>query len=92
MNVSLPPDMKRWVDQQVKAGGYGTASEYLRDLLRRARERQLRRQIDARLVEAVQSGADTIMDDADWAEIRQAARAQAARTKTISKAKSSRPR
>jgi antitoxin ParD1/3/4 len=81
MNLSLPDDMKRWVDQQVKAGGYGTASEYLRDLLRRARERQLRRRLDDALVQSVESGADIVMDDADWASIRKAARAAASRPK-----------
>ena len=42
MNVSLPEDLKHWVDEQVREGGYGTASEYLRDMLRRAREREAR--------------------------------------------------
>ena len=78
MNVSLPPDLKQWVDEQVKAGGYGTASEYLRDVLRRARERQARRQLDATLVQAVDAGATTVMDEGDWASIRQAAKASAA--------------
>ena len=79
MNVSLPKDLKHWVDEQVEAGGYGTASEYVRDLLRRSRERQVRRQIDSSLLEAVQSGANTVMDDADWAAIRRDARAGASK-------------
>ena len=78
MNVSLPLELKRWVDEQVKTGGFGTASEYLRDMLRRARHRQVRRRIDAMLVEAVDEGATTVMDRADWASIRKSARAQAA--------------
>ena len=77
MNVSLPPELKEWVDRQVKEGGYGTASEYLRDILRRARERQARRQLDTSLVEAVESGAKTVMTDGDWSSIRRAARAAA---------------
>lgn len=81
MNVSLPRELKKWVEDQVKAGGYGTASEYLRDMLRRARERQLRRGIDAALVEAVDEGAHTVMDDADWASIRKSARAGVAKGK-----------
>jgi antitoxin ParD1/3/4 len=81
MNLSLPPAMKRWVEEQVKAGGYGTASEYVRDVLRRARERQLRRQIDAKLIGAVEDGADTVMDEADFASIRAAARRQASHSK-----------
>jgi antitoxin ParD1/3/4 len=81
MNVSLPADLKRWVDEQVEAGGYGTASEYLRDVLRRDREREARRRLDESLVKAVAEGADTVMDDGDWASMRRAARAQAARNK-----------
>ena len=77
MNVSLPRELKRWLDQQVKAGGYGTASEYLRDLLRRAQQRDARRKVDAMLIEAVESGATTVMDDADFTAIRKAARASA---------------
>ena len=81
MNVSLPADLREFVAEQVKSGGYGTASEYLRDMLRRARERQLRRQIDEMLIEAVESGANIPMDDADWASIRKAARTQLSKLK-----------
>jgi len=77
MNVSLPPELRKWLDEEVKSGGYGTASEYVRDMLRRARERKLRRQIDSMLIEAVESGATTPMDAADWSSIRRAARAAA---------------
>jgi antitoxin ParD1/3/4 len=88
MNLSLPNDLKQWVDQQVESGGYGTASEFLRDLLRRARERQLRRHVDSMLVEAVDSGANTVMDDADWRSIRKAARSSAIKPSTTKSAKS----
>ena len=85
MNVSLPGDMKKWVDEQVKAGGYGTASEFMRDLLRRTQERQARRQIDAKLIDAVEDGATVTMDDADWAEIRRTARTNAKKNRKRSK-------
>ncbi|WP_422098671.1 type II toxin-antitoxin system ParD family antitoxin [Variovorax sp.] len=43
MNVSLPDAMKSFVDEQVLQRGYGTSSEYVRDLIRREQERlQLR--------------------------------------------------
>jgi antitoxin ParD1/3/4 len=38
MNISLPDDMKAFVDQQVRARGYMSSSEYIRDLLRRAKD------------------------------------------------------
>jgi antitoxin ParD1/3/4 len=35
MNISLPDSMKAFVDERVKACGYGSHSEYLRDLVRK---------------------------------------------------------
>lgn len=44
MNISLPASLKDFVDQQVARGGYGTSSEYLRELIRKDQDRlQLRR-------------------------------------------------
>lgn len=39
MNISLPDGMKAFVDQQVEQRGYGTSSEYIRDLIRREQDR-----------------------------------------------------
>jgi len=35
MNISLPDDLKEFVDQQVSTAGYGTASEHVCELIRR---------------------------------------------------------
>ena len=35
MNISLPESLKSFVDERVKARGYGSHSEYLRDLVRK---------------------------------------------------------
>ena len=40
MNISLPDSMKEFVEQQAAEKGYSTSSEYVRDLIRRDRERQ----------------------------------------------------
>jgi antitoxin ParD1/3/4 len=40
MNVSLPDSLKSFVDQQVRERGYGTSSEYIRELIRRDQDRQ----------------------------------------------------
>lgn len=39
MNISLPEPLKRFVDEHVAAAGYGTSSEYLRELIRRDQDR-----------------------------------------------------
>ena len=40
MNISLPETLKAFVDEQVVGRGYGTSSEYVRELIRRDRDRQ----------------------------------------------------
>ena len=40
MNISLPDDMRSAVDAQIEARGFGTSSEYVRDLIRRDLDRQ----------------------------------------------------
>jgi antitoxin ParD1/3/4 len=40
MNISLPETLKAFVDEQVAGRGYSTSSEYLRDLIRREKDRQ----------------------------------------------------
>ncbi len=43
MNVSLPDSLMEFVDEQVARRGYGTSSEYVRELIRRDQDRlQLR--------------------------------------------------
>lgn len=43
MNISLPDALKEFVDKQVDQGGYGTSSEYVRELIRKDQDRlQLR--------------------------------------------------
>lgn len=44
MNISLPDALKTFVDEQVSQRGYGTSSEYVRELIRRDQDRlQLRK-------------------------------------------------
>jgi antitoxin ParD1/3/4 len=39
MNISLPETLKTFVDERVANAGYGTSSEYLRELIRRDQNR-----------------------------------------------------
>lgn len=40
MNISLPGSLKSFVDEQVTSRGYGTSSEYVRELIRKDQDRQ----------------------------------------------------
>ena len=39
MNISLSESLKAFVDEQVSGCGYGTSSEYVRELIRRDQDR-----------------------------------------------------
>jgi antitoxin ParD1/3/4 len=77
MNVSLPPALKKYVRERVKAENYSNASDYIRTLIR---EDQRRRGIDVLeelIVEGLNSGEGVVLDDAEWVKIRQEARRRA---------------
>ena len=40
MNIALPDQMKAWIEEQIAAGRYVSASDYVRDLVRRDQERR----------------------------------------------------
>jgi antitoxin ParD1/3/4 len=60
MNISLPARLKRFVDDRVASGLYGSASEFVREAIR---EKMLREQdregIDAALAAAVVEGLES---------------------------------
>ena len=39
INISLPDSLESFVDEQVDRRGYGTGSEYVRELIRRDKDR-----------------------------------------------------
>ena len=79
MTVSLPDPMKEWIEMQVEDGEYASSSDYIRDLVRRDRERrnearleELRRIVD----EGLNSGVSTRTLDEIFADAEARARAR----------------
>lgn len=56
MNISIPDSLKSFVDEQVAKRGYGTSSEYVRELIRREQDRARLRGL---LLEGAASAAGT---------------------------------
>jgi len=56
MNVSIPDQMRKWVENQIKSGIYSNASDYVRDLIRRDQEAKDKRE---NLIRALESGASS---------------------------------
>lgn len=57
MNISLPDDLKAFVDAQVVEQGYGSTSEYLRELIRRNRREQAAETLRKLIAEGLASGS-----------------------------------
>lgn len=68
MNVSLPDELKIFVDERVSHDGYGSTSEYVRDLIRRDRERG---RLRALVLEGANSGPGVVADAAYFDALRQ---------------------
>ncbi len=76
MNISLPEQLKDFVDDQVGSGRYSSVSEYVRDLIRDDEKRKAQEKLEAMLLEGIQSGEPTEMTRQDWDDIRRVARKQ----------------
>jgi antitoxin ParD1/3/4 len=57
MNIALPESMKDFVQSQVSEGGYSSASEYVRELIRADQRRKAEERIDALLIDGLGSGS-----------------------------------
>lgn len=66
MNISLSEDLKSFVDARMQAKGFTSASEYMRELVRRDIERQSEERFKALIEEGLASGTDP----RSWEEIR----------------------
>ncbi len=74
MNISLPDAMKSFVDDQVNQRGYGTSSEYVRDLIRKDQDRlQLRDLLLAGAASAPTAAVDAAYFDGLRERVRKAA-------------------
>ena len=67
MNISLPDGLKAFVDEQVAERGYGTVSEYVRELIRKEQDRIRMRKL---LLEGAASPPGGVADAAYFEDLR----------------------
>ena len=71
LNISLPEALRQFVDQKVKTGGYGTASEYIRELIRQDQKQEAEQErMEAMLLEGLDSGPGIEVTPELWKELR----------------------
>ena len=80
LNISLPEHLKAFIEDQVASGGYSTASEYVRSLLREAQERKTRETLESKLLAALSDEPEE-MSREDWDRLRARVRQVAAEKK-----------
>lgn len=56
INISLPDNLKAFVEEQVKERGYSTASEYFRELIRNDQQHKAKQKLEELLLAGLESG------------------------------------
>jgi antitoxin ParD1/3/4 len=69
MKISLPDSMRAFIEQKVAQGGYSTASEYIRELVREDQKHAAQERLEALLLEGIESGPSHEMTAGDWEEL-----------------------
>lgn len=68
MNISLPDALRSFVEEQVAEGGYGSTSEYVRELIRRELDRTRVRDL---LLEGARSAPAVTADEQYFEALRE---------------------
>jgi antitoxin ParD1/3/4 len=68
MNISLPDALRSFVEERVAEGGYGSTSEYVRELIRRELDRTQLREL---LLEGAQSPPSVSADERYFEALRE---------------------
>jgi len=74
--------MKQFVEKQVNTGGYSSASEYVRELLRADQKRKAKEELEDVLIKALRSGEPKEVTPEMWEELRRNIRARTEDKKT----------
>ena len=72
MNVSLPDQLKDFVDRQIADGRYSSVSEYIGELIRADEKQKSDDQLERLLLEGL-GGLETEMTRDDWTSVRETA-------------------
>ena len=64
LNISLPYNLREWIDARIKKGDYSSASDYMRDLIRNDQKKYVH--LDEVLLEGINSGDSSEVTPAFW--------------------------
>lgn len=70
VNISMPGSLKAFVDKRLKSAGFGNVSEYFRHLIREDQKRAADDELEALLLEGLNSGPGVEVTPEWWARHR----------------------
>ena len=74
MNISLPEQMKEWVEAQTADGRYSNSSDYVRDLIRKEQTKAEKiAHLQGLITEGIESGISSKSFDEVWKTSREKA-------------------
>jgi antitoxin ParD1/3/4 len=77
MSISLPDEIKAFVEGEAAKRGFGTVSEYIRAIIHEQQKRQPETtRLDALLIEGLESGPSTPLTQEDWNHVKREGRRQ----------------
>lgn len=82
LNISLPETLRKFVEEKIESEGYGTISEYIRELIR-ADQRAENAQFERLISEAYASGEAAPLTKSDIDEARRIVKDRIAARKAI---------
>ncbi len=63
MNISLPDTMKTFVEERLTSDGYGTASEYVRELIREDQKKREQEKLEKLLLSRLESESEFSIEE-----------------------------
>jgi len=79
MNISLPDQLRDFVDEQVNSGRYSSVSEYVRELVRADQKKREREGLELRILEGLNSGEAVEATPPMWEQLKKDLRKRAKR-------------
>ena len=70
MTISLPDELKSFIEQRTKAGSFASNSEFIRQLVREDQKRAERERLEGLLLEGLDSGQPIRATDEYWKDLR----------------------
>lgn len=79
MNMSLPDQLKEFVDEEVREGGYASTSDYMRDLIRQRQRAKAEAFLRHLIAEGLASGPSEPVTDQTFGRMREELKERMAR-------------